>query len=1138
MPDTKSDSSTWRLANSGGLRVEANSNGSLRRFDCDALSLALFVGNELEGGPTNLFLRRLGKEPDWTPLLGPLSPTRFEADPAGRRLLGNGCWQGINYSVALVLAQSAKAWFWHVRLESTAASAQEVDLTYAQDIALAAYGAIRLNEYYVSQYLDHTPLRHPEYGDMVATRQNLAVDGRYPWCLIGSLRNGRSFATDAKQFHGLATRAGEAPVGMTGDLPGRRLQHEHAMVVIRDARIRLEPGSSVEAGFFGLHVEDHPEATSPADADRARMALELPEAKATGLATTPAQPGGTRAGVAAGSSPNATLFSSAPLLNGLDLDIDALRKLFGPDWRHEEADERGERLSFFCGADRHVVLRAKELRVLRPHGHILRTGTHTTPDETALTSTVWMNGVFHSMVTQGHVSINRFLSTTHTYLSLFRSHGQRVFAEIAGRWHLLNTPSAFEMAPDTCRWIYRHDGGTIEVRAAAHHDPQELTLSIQTLSGAPTRFFLSHHVALNDDDGSAPGAALWRRDADKIVLAPAPNTDLGRRFPNGSFYIEPLPGTKFQQVGGDELLFLDQRSRQQPFVCIVTAPSSSVGLTIGGELVPAESSGPLHADPAVGLIPKIKIDVASSSSHDEGLAHVADMIPWFTQNALVHYLSPRGLEQYSGGGWGTRDVCQGPVEMLLALDRPEPVRDLLLRVMKQQNPDGDWPQWFMFFARERGIRPGDSHGDIVFWPLVVLAQYLIASGDSGVLDEKVRFFDQGSPDAGEQATVWQHVQRAFSLIEKRVITGTALAAYGHGDWNDSLQPADPALREHMCSAWTVTLHFQTLNMLARALSAIGRPRDAAPLEAKARAVHRDFQRLLLVDGVLTGYAIFEGGDRPRYLLHPDDKVTGIKYSSLAMIHAIIEDMLTPEQTRAHLALIDKYLSAPDGVRLFDRPMPYHGGPQRIFQRAETATYFGREIGLMYTHAHLRYAQALAHVGEAERFFKALCQANPIGIRALVPSATLRQANCYYSSSDAAFDDRYHASEEYDRVRRGTIALDGGWRVYSSGAGIALGLTIRRFLGLSCEAKILRVDPVIPPALDGMRVELTLRGRSVQIKYHVGKAGCGVTEVSLNGQVLSFTTEANPHRRGAALVDLQSVLQQLQTKENVFTVHVD
>ena len=43
-----------------------------------------------------------------------------------------------------------------------------------------------------------------------------------------------------------------------------------------------------------------------------------------------------------------------------------------------------------------------------------------------------MAGVFHSMVTQGHVSINRFLSTTHSYLGLFRAHGQRLFVELDG----------------------------------------------------------------------------------------------------------------------------------------------------------------------------------------------------------------------------------------------------------------------------------------------------------------------------------------------------------------------------------------------------------------------------------------------------------------------------------------------------------------------------------------------------------------------------------------------------------------------------------------------------------------------------------------------------------------------------------
>ena len=175
------------------------------------------------------------------------------------------------------------------------------------------------------------------------------------------------------------------------------------------------------------------------------------------------------------------------MLSTLDLDVETLRRYFATPWRHEEVDEQGERLSFFYATDRHVVLRAKELRTQRPHGHLLRTGRHTTPDETALTSTAWMNGVFHSMLTQGHVSINRFLSTIHTYLGLFRSHGQRVFVQIGENWQLLDLPSAFEMSPEGCRWIYRHAGGLIQVRAAARSDPHELTAHRSRYAGGPSR---------------------------------------------------------------------------------------------------------------------------------------------------------------------------------------------------------------------------------------------------------------------------------------------------------------------------------------------------------------------------------------------------------------------------------------------------------------------------------------------------------------------------------------------------------------------------------------------------------------------------------------------------------------------------
>jgi cellobiose phosphorylase len=1114
-----------RLRGHSGLTAETNANGSLRRFDCADISLLLFVGNELEGGPTNLYLRRLGSSPECTPLLGPQSPTCFEMDAHGR-FTGTGSWLGVDYSLELVLSQSATAWFWHVQLHNGTSSEQVLDITYAQDLALAPYGAVRMNEFYVSQYIDHTALVHPTQGVVVASRQNQAADGRHPWCIVGSLRQGASFATDALQFHGLANRDGKIAERFAAELPNRRLQHEHSMVVIRDAPIRLERGGAVAAGFFGGYLADHREATAHADLERLKPIIELPEAK------PPSTPPKARRRAEA-----ATLFSPGALLDVRDLTDDELRMSFAAPWRHEERDDRGALLSFFHGADRHVVLRLKELRVQRPHGHLLRTGRHLTPDETALTSTTWMGGVFHSMVTQGHVSINRFLSTVHSYLGLFRSHGQRVFVQLDDRWHLLGTPSAFEMAPNACRWIYRHDAGEICVRAEARSEPQELSLCVEFTAGAPAPCLISHHVALNGDDGSAPGPASWRRQGSDIVVTAVPDSDVGRRFPNGSFHIVPGPGTQFDRIGGDELLFVDGRSRQQPYICVATAPVRVVELRIRGHLLSESLPAPIRAEPADRIIPRLSATVANTSSLQEPLSRIADIVPWFAHNALVHYLSPRGLEQYSGGGWGTRDVCQGPVELLLALDRVQPIRDVLLKVMRQQNPDGDWPQWFMFFERERNIRPGDSHGDIVFWPLVVLAQYLIASGDGGVLDERVPFFDGRGPDAGELATVWQHAERALSLIRRRVIPGTFLAAYGHGDWNDSLQPADPSLREHLCSAWTVTLHAQALTTLAQALRSVGRPDDAVPLEAWAQDVKKDFQRLLFRDGVLTGYAHFESRDRVRYLLHPSDDTTSVRYSSLAMIHAVLEDMLTPAQVKEHLALIDSHLSGPDGVRLFDRPLPYHGGAQRLFQRAETATFFGREIGLMYMHAHLRYAQALAHVGDAQRFFHALCQAVPIGIRSIVSSATLRQANCYYSSSDAAFEDRYQASAEYERVARGAVGLDGGWRVYSSGAGIALGLIVRHFLGLTTEATVVSIDPVIPPELDGLRVQTALLGREIEVRYSIRGSGCGVTSIVVNGETIPYNTRANPHRRGPALVAKSVLVSRLSAKGNVLAIEV-
>jgi cellobiose phosphorylase len=229
------------------LAVHVNANGSIRRIDCGDVVVNAFLGNELEGGPANLYLRRHDDARiAWTPLLGPRSPGVAQLERQALHIAGE--WLGIRFQVSLVLARSAPAWFWHVALENAARDAQTVDLVYAQDVALAHYATVRLNEYYVSQYVDHTPLQHASRGVVLAVRQNLGVGGRHPWLATGSLRHADSFCTDAIRRtarraasgaparRALAARAFDGRAAASTGVPCSRRAHEARLLRVVRAR--------------------------------------------------------------------------------------------------------------------------------------------------------------------------------------------------------------------------------------------------------------------------------------------------------------------------------------------------------------------------------------------------------------------------------------------------------------------------------------------------------------------------------------------------------------------------------------------------------------------------------------------------------------------------------------------------------------------------------------------------------------------------------------------------------------------------------------------------------------------------------------------------------------------------------------
>jgi CRISPR-associated protein Csx3 len=1106
---------------------------ALRRLDIGSCSVLLYPADELEAGPANLFLRRrtaAGREV--VALLGPGSPSTVGLTAAGPLVTGR--WQELEYQVRFRLAEAVPAWYWHVSVTNRGADAALVDVVHAQDVALASRKAVRTNEYYVSQYLDLTPVQTDEVGTALAVRQNMP-GATNPWVLVGSLGHGTGWGTDALQLMGHGRGRAGILDGLQGELPSVRLQHEHTLALLGDQMAVLARHETIRTGFFGIFHPDHPAATSAGDKAAATDALRQPEAQTPFAAEYPE-----RLSVATSTARTVpqTLFSSAPALACRPIEEDALFALAGPGRRHVERN--GDvLLSFFTDGGCHVVTAAKEAAVLRPHGHILRTGASLLPDQASLTSTSWMAGTFHSQVTQGHVARNSVVSACRSYLGLKQATGVRVFVRATDDddWLILGEPSAWAVDPDRCRWWYQYEGGLIEVVSTAPADVHELGLTVRVLAGPPCQLLVGANVTFgaNRHEAEPPGLRVTATD---VTVSPRAGSAEQKRFPQGSFRLAWGPGTA-PVVAGDEKLFADGLSRHLPWVTIASGPVTELGLTFSVDLVPEEEIaapdlGEMGTNFWAAMAGAFRLSCPADGHASDEVDRMGSIAPWFVHNALVHYLAPRGLEQFTGGAWGTRDVCQGPVGLLVALGQLPALRDVVRRVWRAQRPEGDWPQAFEFLGDVPPADHGEPHGDVVFWPLLALGEYLTISGDGTFLAEMA--LSGPGPEASAPQPVIDQVRRALDRIGHSTIPGSPLPAYGGGDWNDSLQPVHAHMAARLCSSWTATLQVHALRTLAGALrgsaSSLGAGHRAVALACAAQAERlvdgtaTALQELLVADDELAGYALFAARGGVEHLVHPSDDRTGLHHGLLQMVHAISADLLTPDQAKAHLAVIEEYLLGPDGAHLFDRPAPYRGGPMEVFRRAEAATFFGREIGLMYTHAHLRYAEALARYGDAEGLFAALALVNPIGMTERVPCARRRQSNCYFSSSDAAFGDRYQAQAGYQQARAGKVGLEGGWRVYSSGPGLYLRLVVESMLGLRLRGERVEIDPVLPHSLDGLQARVPFAGGAIDLTYHVGRSGVGPTAVVLNGVALPTAPLSNPYRARGVSVPFEQLREVL------------
>lgn len=501
---------------------------------------------------------------------------------------------------------------------------------------------------------------------------------------------------------------------------------------------------------------------------------------------------------------------------------------------------------------------------------------------------------------------------------------------------------------------------------------------------------------------------------------------------------------------------------------------------------------------------------------------------WYTHNMLVHFSVPHGLEQYSGAAWGTRDVCQGPTEYFMATQNFESIREIIHTVYSHQyEDDGSWPQWFMFDQYFK-IQQDDSHGDIIVWPLKVVSDYIRTTGHYDILQEEIPYtLRDGFDFTEEKATLFDHIKKQISYIKTHFLHHTFLSSYDDGDWDDTLQPANQQLKKYMVSSWTVALTYQVVHQLSKALEKVDH-QEAIDMKTLAFGIKDDYKRYMLQTDVLPGFVYMEKSHQPELMIHPTDTNIGIDYRLIPINRSIISELFTPEQAQSHYGLVKEHLYCPDGVRLMNRPAHYRGGVSTHFKRAEQAANFGREIGLQYVHAHIRFVEAMAKLGKADEVWNGLDIINPIGLRAVVPNAELRQSNAYFSSSDGKFKTRYEAQDRFDELRNGEVAVKGGWRIYSSGPGIYMNQLISNALGIRQEDGNLILDPVLTDELDGLTFEFKIMDHPVLFVYHVG---CDEKGVEVNGEKVDYETRSNRYRQSGFAINLEELESYLTDETN-------